>query len=576
MMRSSAACVLLCAALLTGSCAEPAAETSSDFSYFAESYFNRYFDFNPSEATSAGLHHYDNRLEERSSARIQSRVGELQAQATELAEIRKGKLSESDRIDATILANRINAELLDLNTIRVWRSPLYYAGIPGNAVDLLMKRNFETPQVRLDRVTSRLKQIPALLEAMRDNTREPPREFTDLALRLLKGSIPFFRDTVPEWAKTAAGGNEKQLAEFNLANRKATAALEVITKHLETNLIRLSTGNYSIGPDNFRKKLQYEEMVEVPLDKLLAIGEERLEKDHQAFLEVARQVAPGRSPTDAVEALEVDSPGEGNLLTFAASTLESARKFVVDRSIIPIPSEERAKIEATPPYARSGSFASMDTPGAFETNAREAFYYVTPPEKDWTAAHKAEHLKLYNRPVMDIITVHEAYPGHYVQFLYVKQFPTKTRKLVSCGTNVEGWAHYAEQMMVEQGFGGGSPKVRLAQLAEALVRDARYVAGIKLHTAGWTVEDATKLFVDKAFMKRANAFEEARRGTYNPTYLYYTLGKLQIYKLRGDYQRSKGSDYSVAKFHEEFVKQGGIPVPLIRQILLPGNQESTL
>ena len=191
--------------------------------------------------------------------------------------------------------------------------------------------------------------------------------------------------------------------------------------------------------------------------------------------------------------LERHYPTESGLMDFARSTLESTRKFVVEKNIIPIPSEQLPKVEPTPPYARSGTFASMDTPGPFEPKAREAFYYVTPPEADWDAAHKEEHLKLYNQPVMNMITVHEAYPGHYVQFLYVKEFPTTVRKLIFASSNAEGWAHYCEQMMLEEGFGGGDPKIRLAQLSEALVRDARYVSGIRLHTSGWTVDQATKI-----------------------------------------------------------------------------------
>ena len=218
----------------------------------------------------------------------------------------------------------------------------------------------------------------------------------------------------------------------------------------------------------------------------------------------------------------------------------------------------------------------MDTPGPYETKATEAYYYVTPPEKEWDAGHKDEHLRAYNPPVMNIITIHEAYPGHYIQFLNAKQFPTKTRKLISCGTNAEGWAHYSEQMMIEEGFGNGDPKIRLAQLQEALLRDARYVVGIKLHTAGWTVEDGAKYFREKAFQEPANAYEEARRGAYNPTYLYYTLGKLQIYKLREDYRRAKGSTFTLQAFHDEFVRQGSIPIKLIRRILLPGDNRATL
>ena len=177
---------------------------------------------------------------------------------------------------------------------------------------------------------------------------------------------------------------------------------------------------------------------------------------------------------------------------------------------------------------------------------------------------------------MNIITIHEAYPGHYIQFLNAKQFPTKTRKIIVCGTNAEGWAHYAEQMMIEEGFGNGDPRLQLAQLQEALLRDARYVVGIKLHTEGWTVEQGAKFFEEKAFQEPANAYEEARRGAYNPTYLYYTLGKLQIYKLREDYRKAKGSSFTLQGFHDEFVKQGSIPIKAIRRILLSGDNGPTL
>jgi len=213
----------------------------------------------------------------------------------------------------------------------------------------------------------------------------------------------------------------------------------------------------------------------------------------------------------------------------------------------------------------------MDTPGPYEMKATEAFYYVTPVEKEWDAKHKEEHLRAYNKYTMLPTTIHEAYPGHYTQFLWAKQFPTKVRKLSGCGTNVEGWAHYTEQMMLEEGYGAGDPKIRLAQLSDALLRDCRYVTGIKLHTQGWSVEQGQKLFVEKGFQEPANAYEEARRGTYNPTYLYYTLGKLMIFKLRADYQQAKGAEYSLQGFHTEFLRQGPLPLKLMRQVMLPGN-----
>jgi uncharacterized protein (DUF885 family) len=277
-----------------------------------------------------------------------------------------------------------------------------------------------------------------------------------------------------------------------------------------------------------------------------------------------------------MKSLSDDHPTEVSLIPDAKKTVEGIIQFIRDKKIVTIPSDVRPNIAETPPYARSGTFASMDTPGPYETKATEAFYYVTPPEKDWDAKHKDEHLRAFNPAIMTIVTIHEAYPGHYTQFLNAKKFPTKTRKILYCSSNVEGWAHYAEQMMLEEGFGGVDARLRLAQLEEALLRDARYIVGIKLHTAGWTVEQGAKFFEEKAFQEPANAYEEARRGAYNPTYLYYTLGKLQIYKLREDYRRSRGTSYSLNGFHDELLEQGGIPIKIIRRILLRGDNGGTL
>jgi hypothetical protein len=315
-------------------------------------------------------------------------------------------------------------------------------------------------------------------------------------------------------------------------------------------------------------------MVDTPLDRLLAIGEANLEKDYKAFVETARRIDPSKSPAEVMAAISNDHPTEADLIPATRRTLGSIRQFLVDRKIIDLPSEGFPLVEETPPYARSGSFASMDSPGAYESNATEAFYYVTPPEKDWDAKHKEEHLRLYNKPVMDVITIHEVFPGHFTQFIFANQFPTKTRKLYSASSNAEGWAHYAEQMMLEEGYGNGDPRMQLAQLSEALLRDCRYVVGIKLHTQGMTVEQGAKVFVEKGFQEPANAYEESRRGAYNPTYLYYTLGKLQVYKLRQDYKQQKGQAFSLARFHSDFVRQGAIPIKLIRRILLGADGES--
>lgn len=545
---------------------------SPDFSRFVDDSFDAAFAWSPSSGTAAGFHQYDVHLEDLSAAAFARRIGAVHKLLDRLAALRAAGLAGDDAIDAAVLDGQMRSELLELETLESWKkNPMTYVGLPGGAIDGLIKRDFAPARERLASVVARLGAIPAALEAMVANVSNPPREFTDLAVRMASGSVGFFRTTVAEWARAAAGKDRFLLARFEKANRAAARAVERAARWLKQDLLPRSKGTYAIGAENFSKKLLYDELVDLPLDRILAIGEANLERDYQAFVETAARIAPGKPPAEVMRSISDEHPGEQDLIPSARRTLSGIRRFVIDRRIVTIPSPAEPVVMETPPYARSGGFASMDTPGPYETKATEAFYYVTPTEKNWDAKHKDEHLRLFNRPVMDLITIHEAYPGHFVQFLYVKQFPTKTRKLTYCSSNVEGWAHYTEQMMLDEGFGGGDPKIRLAQLQEALLRDCRYVAGIKLHTQGMTVEQGAKVFVEKGFQEPANAYEEARRGAYNPTYLYYTLGKLAIYKLRDDYRRAQGPAYSLEAFHNDFVRQGGIPIPLVRKILLPGD-----
>jgi uncharacterized protein (DUF885 family) len=548
------------------------------FDKIVDDYFEARFSIRPSEGTAAGLHQYDERFEDLSRECIERRRAELAAVRRRLSELKrelesaKSALPADDVIDLAVLQGQIDAELITLDKTREWeRNPMFYAMLPGGAVDLLIKRDFAPAGARLRAVIEREKAIPAMFTAATTNLKDPPAEFTDLAIRMSKGSIGFFERSVAAWARQAAGPDRDLLAAFEAENARVVVALRSFAAWLEADLKPRSKGRYAIGKDVFLAKLKAEEMVEISLEELLSRGEANLEKDYRAFVETARRIDPNKTPAQVMKSLSDEHPTAEDLLPSVRRSIEAARQFLVDKQIVTIPSEVRPIIEETPPYARAGSFASMDTPGPYETRATQAYYYVTPVEKDWDANHALEHLRLYNPPVVAMINVHEAFPGHYLQFLYAKQFPTKVRKLLACGTNAEGWAHYCEQMMVDQGFGGGDPRIRLAQLQEALLRDCRYVVGIKLHTEGWTVERGARLFVEKGFQEPANAYEESRRGAYNPTYLYYTFGKLEIQKLRDDYLARRGG--TLRDFHDAFVKAGGLPLPLVRKILLGDSKQ---
>jgi len=545
----------------------PTEAAADDFARFVDDYFEAQFRAQPSAGTEAGLHQYDGQLEDLSRARIEARIAELKQLQARLTAFDRTRLSFDDAIDAQALEGDLLGTLQGLEVLRTWETnPMAYVRVPGNGVDGLIKRDFAPAHDRLRSIVARLQAVPSVYAAARTNVKNPPKEFTDLAIRMCKGSVGYFERTVPQWAKAAAGEDAALFAEFEKANAAVVEATRELLAWLETDLLPRSKGSYAIGEANFLAKLKYDDMVELPLDALLARGQAQLDKDHAAFIETARRIDPAKTPAEVMKSLSDEHPTAEDLIPSIARSVEDARRFLVEKDIVTIPSEVRPLIAETPPFARGGSFASMDTPGPFEAKAKEAFYYVTPVEKDWDAKHQEEHLRLYNPSVVQMINVHEVWPGHYLQFLYAPRFPTKTRKLTFSGTNAEGWAHYTEQMMVDQGFGGGSPKIRLAQLQEALLRDCRYVVGVKLHTKGMTVEEGAKLFVERGFQEPANGFEEARRGAYNPTYLYYTLGKLEIQDLAREYMQAKKA--SLKQFHDAFVAEGGLPIPLVRKILL--------
>jgi uncharacterized protein (DUF885 family) len=537
------------------------------FARFVDDYFEADARYSPTGAVANGFHAYDAKIEDRSRARIEQRVVELHGFLDQVGKLDRGALGFDNAIDAQAIEAQIRGELLSLETLRLWATnPMVYAGLPGGAIDALMKREFAPKQDRLRAMVSRLRGVPAVFAAARANVADPPKEFTEVALGMAKGTGGFLAGPVATWARDAAAGDAALLADFEAANGAAIAASRGFVDWLQNDLLPRSKGAYALGEARFLEKLKDEEMVELPLAELLAKGEANLAKDHDAFVATAKRIDANKSAADVMTVLGNDHPTADDLIPSIGRSVEAARQFVIDKGLVTIPSEVRPRVEPTPPYARGTGFASMDTPGPFETRATEAFYYVEPVEPEWDAKHKDEHLRLFNPPVVGMINVHEAFPGHYVQFLYSPRYPTKTRKLLGAGTNAEGWAHYSEQMMVDQGFGGGDPRIRLAQLSEALLRDCRYVVGIKLHTQGMTVADGARMFTERCFQVPAAAYVEARRGTFNPTYLYYTLGKLEIQELAADYMREKGA--TLKQFHDAFIAQGALPIALVRRILL--------
>ena len=531
-----------------------------------------HFKYRPSDGTQAGFHQYDRVLEEYSKASIDEQIAALhKAEKTFSGIAAKGFTEEADR---DLVLGDIRARLLDFEQVRWWqKNPDRYSSGVSSSIFTLISRNFASPEERLKSVIARERQMPAVFEAARANLQNPPRIYTEIAIEQLPGIISFFQNDVPlAFTKVT---DQTLLADFKRMNTLVMDSLKQYESYLSKELLPKSKGDFRLGAELFSKKLSYEEMVDIPLDRLLEIGMQNLRDNQKAFKDVAAKLDAKRTPLQILDEINKDHPAPDKLLQTFRDTLGGLADFIQSKHIVTIPSPVRPLLEETPPFLRALTFASMDTPGAYEKVAKEAFFNVTLPEKGWSAKQTEEHMSGFNRGTIISTAVHEAYPGHYVQFLWMQNVQSKVRKLLGASSNAEGWAHYSEQMMLDEGYGGGDLKLRLGQLQDALLRNARFIVGIQMHTGKMTMEQGINFFVKEGYASRANGERETKRGTSDPTYLYYTLGKLEILKLREDYKKMKGKDFSLEEFHNRFMKEGFPPIKIVRRSLL-GNDSPVL
>ncbi len=541
---------------------------AESFSHLTDRYFDEcYFLFAPTTGTATGFHQYDTKLEDYSRASVDAEVASLRKFETDFV-----KAPASPDRDL-ILAN-IRGTLVQLESIRGWEhNPDFYSSGLSGSIFTIMSRTFAPPADRLRSVIAREKQAPQVFSAARANIKNPPRIFTEVALEQLPGIVGFFEKDVPlAFTKVT---DKALLDDFHHANQAVIKLLNDYRQYLQSDVLPRSNGDFRIGAENFRKRLLYDEMVDTPLDKLLDIGYANLRLNQERFRKVAAQIDPKRPPRQILEEAEKDHPAPGKLLQAFRDVLGGLQNFINAKKIITIPSPVLPILEETPPFARALTFASMDTPGAYEKVAKEAFFNVTLPESSWKPRQVEEHMAAFNRGVIISTAIHEAYPGHYVQFLWMQHVNSKVRKLLGAASNAEGWAHYCEQMMLDEGYGNGDLKLRLGQLQDALLRNARFIVGIEMHTGKMTFEQGIDFFVKEGYQTHAIGERETKRGTSDPTYLYYTLGKLEILKLREDYRKMKGNVFILQEFHNKFMEQGFPPIKIVRQAML-GNDSPVL
>lgn len=573
-----AACALVFAPLLAGAATKPGGTAAADqaFAHLADRYFDTfYLPTNPSAATSYGIHAYDGKLEDFSRAGIDAEVEALKSWEARVGAIDPASLSLYVRGDRDLVLNNIRSSLLTLQAIRPWeKNPDFYSSGITSSAFTLMERKFAPPETRLRDLISRERQMPGALLAARANLKDPPKIYTEIALEQLPGLIRFFRHDVPSaFADVSDAALKKEFAE---SNETVIKALGEYQAWLEKDVLPNSHGDFRIGAKVFREKLEYDEMVDLPLDKLIALDEANMKANQAEFAKVAKELDPDKTPREVLAELAADHPHPDKLLDTFSSTFDSLIGFIRNRHIITIPSTVRPTLEETPPFMRATTFASMDTPGPYETRATTAYFNVTLPEKNWPKQRTDEFMAQFSYPVITSIATHEAYPGHYVQFLWMHKVNDRVRKLLGSATNAEGWAHYCEQMMLDEGLAQyefphdrrQQLLLRLGQLQDALLRNARFIVGIKLHTGQMTLDQAKQFFVEEGYQSPAVGEVETKRGTSDPTYLYYTLGKLEILKLRTDIEHKEGVDFNLERFHDDFMQHGFAPIAIVRREML--------
>jgi len=519
------------------------------------------WDFNPTAAASSGLHQYDGRLADYSASSVERRVVQIDRQLRALDHLRQSRLSARQRLESGVLRGMLLSERFDLADQRMHRTLPTFFLYRLSVVNYLM-RDYSPLDRRLRAVAHMQEQIPRYVRqlggTMDRRLADTCYEMADMAAR---GIADSYERELPEHLDRAAPGVR---ALVKRTNDIAIRELNALATDLEMKYKPRVKREFALGRAKYERMILSEHLARIPIERLLDVGLEDLEANKKRLLGTARALDPGRTPPEVMETIAKDHPSADSLIDDTRAMLEEIRQFVIDHDVVAMPSEERAQVIETPRFYRFAT-AAMNSPGSFEKVAKEAYYYVTPVEDAWPPEKQEEWLRHLNYASLRNISVHECYPGHYVHFLHRKRVKSTVLRSYFSYAFTEGWAHYCEEMLADEGF--GDLRLRLVQLQDALLRNCRYVSSIRMHTSGWSWEDATRFFMENAFLDRLPAEREAKRGTWDPGYLNYTLGKLMIKKLRADwFVRHK--DATLREFHDTLLALGAPPLGLARGHLL--------
>ena len=558
----------------------PALKPDAELDLVADEYIRGYLAARPLHATALGFHEYDGRINEHTRLAIDAELARLRRFDDRLAKFDLTKLGPRAAIDLRLLQASVKKELFLIQDLSIYdHNPMTYA----RAIDVgvYAKRKYAPIEDRVRSIVVVENQAPNLVIAAKTNLADVlPKPFVELAIQNARGAAEFLKKDLVE--SLADLKDETLRATFLLSNRRAATALTEYAAWLEKEKLPKAIADFAIGEEKYQRFLAETELVNVPPAKLLELALGELKKEQEVFTEAAKKIDETRPPEVIFKQIQSDHPSAQELIPEVSKRLDAVKKFMVERKLVTLPGDAKLQVKETPQDRRSTSFASTDTPGPFEKRANESYFYVTPPAADWSELQKEQWLTSFNYFTSDLVSIHEVYPGHYVQFLHLNASKaTKAEKVFGATSFLEGWAHYTEKMMIDEGFGGAAPgatpsesevqraaKYRMVQAQAAMARLARLCVSIKMHIQGMTVDEATKFFEENCYYEEKPARAEALRGTFDIGYGAYSLGKLQILKLRNDYQIQEGSNFSLKKFHDEVLNHGQLPIRLLREIML--------
>ena len=560
----------------TGSSSAPVSADSA-FAQLSREFIDGELAWGPENAVSLGFHQYDGKLTNYSKASLDSELTKLKSYDRQLGAIDTSTLSAKMFYDYRILQAGIRNSIFSFEDQQSYSSnPMTYA----RAIDIsiYIKRNFAPLEDRLRSIINIENGVPAVYAAARQNLKDSlAKPLINMAILVGTGAASFLEKDLLIALKDVK--NDSLMAAFKVSNKLAAGEIRAFVDYLKKEKLPKANNNYALGREKYSKMLLYQEDISMTPEDLLQLGLKQLAIEQHNFNTAAKIINPRKKPLEVYHDLELEHPTADSLIPDARKTLESIRQYIVDKNIVTIPSEVRVILKETLPFARETSTASMDIPGPFEQKATEAYYYITPVDSSWTSKQKEDWLEQFNYYTTDIVTIHEAYPGHYVQFLHLNASDaTMIEKIYGSYAYIEGWAHYCEKMLVDEGYGNNGDRIkaakfRLAQSGDALLRLCRFCVSIKTHCNGMTVDEATKFFMDNWHQGEKPCRQEALRGTFDPGYLFYTVGKLEILKLREDYKKQEGANFSLQKFHDAFLNNGMPPIRLLRERLLTDKTE---